>query len=206
MRDASPNDPPPTNEMGKKKAAADAELDADGLVVQKYRSMVLVVVPARDFGDECLRYARSSLYNVHVGTRVVSVQAETELRGRLQDEFLAEGTLAEEQVESYSGVIFAGGEGALELAKNEDALRLARGAARAGKLIGAWGHAVAVLGAAGALKGRRVTAHPSIRAALRQAGAKVSTRQVEVDGQLVTGIDESSGMRFGKALAAIVGI
>ena len=192
--------------MGKKQAAPDAELDADGLVVQKYRSMVLVVVPAHDFGDECLRYARSSLYNVHVGTRVVSVQADAALRGRLQDEFLAEGTLTEENAETYSGVIFAGGEGALELARNEDALRLARGAARAGKLIGAWGHAVAVLGAAGLLKGRRVTAHPSIREDLRHSGAKVSTRQVEVDGNLVTGIDESSGMRFGRALATIVGI
>jgi 4-methyl-5(b-hydroxyethyl)-thiazole monophosphate biosynthesis len=192
--------------MGKKKAAPDSELDADGLVVQKYRSMVLVVVPTQDFGDECLRYARSSLYNVHVGTRVVSVQSEALLRGRLQDEFLAEGTLAEEDAAIYSGVIFAGGEGALELAKNEDALRLARGAARAGKLIGAWGHAVAVLAAAGLLKGRRVTAHPSIREALRHSGAKVSTRQVEVDDHLVTGIDESAGMRFGKALATIVGI
>src|SRR5262245_17922370 len=101
--------------MGKKQAAPEAELDADGLVVQKYRSMVLVVGPARDFGDECLRYARSSLYNVHVGTRVVSVQDQTELRGRLQDEFLAEGTLAKEDPAVYSGVIFAGGEGALEL-------------------------------------------------------------------------------------------
>lgn len=192
--------------MGKKQAAPDAELDADGLVVQKYRSMVLVVVPTQDFGDECLRYARSSLYNVHVGTRVVSVQSEALLRGRLQDEFLAEGTLAEEDPAVYSGVVFAGGEGALELAKNEDALRLARGAARAGKLIGAWGHAVAVLAAAGLLKGRRVTAHPSIREALRHSGAKVSTRQVEVDDHLVTGIDESAGMRFGKALATIVGI
>ena len=192
--------------MGKKQAAPDAELDADGLVVQKYRSMVLVVVPARDFGDECLRYARSSLYNVHVGTRVVSVQSAVAVHGRLQDEFLVEGTLAEEDTETYSGVVFAGGEGALDLARNEDALRLARGAARAGKLIGAWGHAVAVLGAAGLLKGRRVTGHPSIRDGLRQNGAKVSTRQVEVDGNLVTGIDESSGMRFGKALATLVGI
>jgi len=192
--------------MGKKQAAADAELDADGLVVQKYRSMVLVVVPAHDFGDECLRYARSSLYNVHVGTRVVSIQSAEAVRGRLQDEFLVEGTLAEEQAEAYSGLIFAGGEGALDLVRNEDALRLARAAARAGKLIGAWGHAVAVLGAAGLLKGKRVTGHPAVRDGLRQNGAKVSTRQVEVDANIVTGIDESAGMRFGKALAAIVGL
>ena len=62
------------------------------------------------------------------------------------------------------------------------------------------------LGAAGLLKGRRVTGHPSIRAALKASGAKVSTRQLEIDGNLVTASDEAAGMRFGKALASIVGI
>jgi putative intracellular protease/amidase len=192
--------------MSKKQASAQAELDADGLVVQKYRSMVLVVVPQRDFGDECLRYARSSLYNVHVGTRSVSVEADELIKGRLQDEFLVDGPLAPETMEPYSGVIFVGGEGALDLVNNADALRLAREAARDHKLIGAWGHAVAILAAAGLLKGRRVTGHPSLREGLRRSGAKVTTRQVEVDDNIVTGLDESAGMRFGKALASIVGI
>jgi len=192
--------------MGKKEAAPDAELDADGIVIQKYRSLVLVVVPPSEFGDETLRYARSSLHNVHVGTRVVSTREDEPLQGRLQDTFLAEGTLAGERMAAYSGIVFVGGEGALALTQDPEALRLAREAAQAGKLIGAWGHGVAILGAAGVLKGRRVTAHPAVRAALKQAGAKVSGRQLEVDGQLVTATDESAGMRFGKALAAIVGI
>ena len=38
--------------------------------------MVLVVVPPSEFGDESLRYARSSLSNVHVGTRSVSTRAD----------------------------------------------------------------------------------------------------------------------------------
>jgi len=192
--------------MGKKGAAPEADLDADGLVVQRYRSMVLVVVPPSEFGDECLRYARSSLHNVHVGTRVVSTRDEGPVQGRLQDAFLVDGTLSGESVAAYSGLVFAGGEGALELAKDADALRLAREAAQAGKLLGAWGHAVAVLAAAGVLKGRRVTAHPQIRDAVARAGAKLSGRQLEVDGALVTAVDESAGLRFGKALAAIVGI
>ena len=192
--------------MGKQEAAPDAELDADGLVIQTYRSMVLVVVPPSEFGDEMLRYARSSLHNVHVGTRVVSTREDEPLQGRLQDNFLVEGTLAAERMTAYSGVVFVGGEGALALAQDPEALRLAREAAQGGKLIGAWGHGVAILAAAGVLKGRRVTAHPAVRDALKHAGAKVSSRQLEVDGALVTATDESAGMRFGKALAAIVGI
>ena len=192
--------------MSKKESAPGVEKDADGLVLQKYRSMVLVVVPPKEFGEECLRYARSSLFNVHVGTWSVSTQSPELVRGRLQDEFQVDGQLSQAGMAAYSGVLFAGGEGALDLTQNPDALRLAREAHSSGKLVAAWGHAVAILAAAGVLKGRRATGHPSVAAAMRATGARVSSRQVEHDGNVVTGLDEASGMRFGKALAAVVGI
>lgn len=192
--------------MSKKEAPPDAELDADGLVVQKYRSMVLVVVPTSDFDEECLRYARSSLYNVHVGTRVVSTQFEEALKGVLQDEFLADGSYSGESMEPYSGLVLAGGAGALPLAQDAEVLRLVREAAQAGKMIGAWGEAVSILAAAGVVKGRRLTSDPAVRDALKRAGAKVSTRQLEVDENLITASDEAVGMRLGKALATRVGI
>ena len=51
--------------------AEEQELDEDGLIVQKYHAKVLVVMPPEGFGDQILRYARSSLYNVHVGSTSV---------------------------------------------------------------------------------------------------------------------------------------
>lgn len=193
--------------MSKKEAPPPgAELDADGLIVQKYKSVVLVVVPPQEFGEECLRYSRSSLYNVHVGTRTVSTQFDELTKGRLQDEFLVDGPLAGASLEAHSGVLFVGGEGAARYLDDPDVLRLAREAAQHKKMIAAWGHAVQLLARAGVLKGRRVTGHPSTKDALVAAGAKYTGRQVEVDGQLVTGLDETAGMRFGKALAALVGI
>ena len=65
-----------------------AELDADGITVQKFLSRVLVVCPPTDFADECLRYARSSLHNVHVGTWTVSTMTQDVITGRHQDEFM----------------------------------------------------------------------------------------------------------------------
>ena len=192
--------------MAKKETKTAAEVDADGLVVQKYRSTVLVVVPATEFGDECLRYARSSLYNVHVGTWSVSTEASELIKGRHQDEFVVDGPLAGASMESYSGVIFAGGEGVRELLEAPDVLRLAREAMQQKKMIGAWGHATEILARAGVLKGRRVTGDPSVAPAVGRAGGKFSGRQIEVDGTLVTALDDAVGMRFGKALAAIVGI
>lgn len=193
--------------MGKKASGAGEEKDADGLVVQKYRSMVLVVVSPKDFGEECLRYARSSLFNVHVGTTAVARVVDDQLvRGRLQDEFQVDGPLAGASLEGYAGVLFAGGEGALELASDPDAVRLAREAHQQGKLLAAWGHALAVLAAAGVLRGRRVTCPKDVRSVVERAGARVSTRQVERDDNLVTGLDEAAGMRFGKLLASAVSI
>jgi protease I len=184
----------------------EAQKDADGLLVQKYTSMVLVVVPPSDFGEQTLRHARSSLYNVHVGTYSVSTNAKDLIKGRLQDEFMTDGDIAQASMQPYSGIVFVGGEGAAQLFDNADAQRLAREAAEADKLIGAWGHAVGILAQAGILKRKRVTGAPEIAEMLASAGAKYSGRQLERDGNLVTASDEAVGIRFGKALAQIVGI
>ncbi len=192
--------------MAKKDAAAEPEVDEHGLKVQKYVSTCLVVVPERDYAETTLRYARSALYNVHVGTRSVSTADEDLIKGELQDEFQVDGTLAGESMDGYSGVIFVGGEGALELAENRDAHRLAREAADADKLVAAWGHAVAILAKAGVVKGRKVTGDPSLRAMVKQAGGKFTGVQVQRDKKLVTAVDDAAGFRFGRELIRIVGI
>ncbi len=184
----------------------ESDKDADGLVIQKYTSKVLVVVPPSDYGEQTLRHARSSLYNVHVGTYSVSTNAEDLIKGRLQDEFMTDGDLATAHMDDFSGVVFVGGEGAAQLFDNADAQRIAREAHAQGKMIGAWGHAVGILAKAGILKGKRVTGAPEIADVLRQNGAKYSGRQLERDGDLVTAADEAVGIRFGKTLAQIVGI
>jgi putative intracellular protease/amidase len=128
------------------------------------------------------------------------------IKGAYQDEFLVDDLLSNASMEGYSGLILVGGAGALALADDADVQRLARDAMAKGKLVAAWGHSVALLAKAGVLKGRRVCANAAVRELLERAGAKCSTRQVEVDGNLVTGLDDSAGMRFGKALAEKVGI
>ncbi len=190
----------------KEETAQDQELDEDGLVVQKYVSIVLVVLPARDFDEQVLRYARSSLYNVHVGTRSVATVYDEPVHGHLQDEFLVDEPLEDQTLERYSGVIFAGGKGALELADHPTCQRLAREAAEAGKLIGAWDLSVAVPARAGVLRGRRVTGSPALAEELRRAGARYTGRPVEVDGTIVTAFDASAGVRFGKALVSVVAV
>lgn len=192
--------------MGKKEADPSAELDEHGLVVQKHISTVLVVVPREEYDETTLRYARSSLYNVKVHTRVVSTDEEHLIRGALQDEFQPDGVVAGESMADYSGVLFCGGSGALAMADDPDALRLAQEARDQRKLIGAWGHAVAVLARAGCVAKRKVTGHPSLAELVRSAGGRYTGVQVQVDRNLVTGLDDAAGLRFGKALSQVVAI
>lgn len=192
--------------MSKKETDAKTQVDEHGLVVHKYVSLVLVVVPPAGYAETTLRYARSALFNVHVGTRVVSSQEGALLRGELQDEFEVDGSLAEEGMEPYSGLILCGGVGAAWLAEQSDVLRLVREAREQDKLIGAFGLALRALARAGVVKKRRVTGDRGLRAELEAAGARYTGTQVETDGKLVTGLDDASGFRFGKALVQVVRI
>jgi len=192
--------------MSKKESAAKPELDEHGLVVHKYVSTVLVVVPPEGYGETTLRYARSALFNVHVGSRVVSSQDGAVLRGELQDEFQVDGSLAAEQMSAYSGLILSGGAGAPWLADQPDVLRLVREAVEQDKLVGAWGLSVAALAKAGVVRRKRVTGERGLRAVLEAAGARYTGTQVELDGKLVTGLDDASGFRFGKLLVQVVRI
>lgn len=192
--------------MSKKEAPKEQQVDEHGLVVHSYVSTVLVVVPPSNYGETTLRYARSSLFNVHVGTRVVSSQEGVLLRGELQDEFEVDGSLAGESMGSYSGLILCGGSGASWLEGENDVLRLIREAAAEAKLVGAWGLSVGALGKAGILRKRRVTGDRTLRAELEAAGARYTGTQVEIDERLVTALDDAAGFRFGKALVRVVGI
>jgi len=189
-----------------KNEQSEEELDEHGLVVQKYESMVLVVVPTKGFAETTLRYVRSALYNVHVGTRSVALADEGLLEGDMQDEFQPDGLVADARMEDFSGVVFCGGRGALELADDGDAQRLAREAVAQNKLIAAWGLAPAVLARAGVVKGVKMTADPSLKDELVRAGARWSPSQVESHRGIVTAIDDAAGLRFSRALVQLVAI
>lgn len=186
--------------------ATEQELDEDGIVVQRYLSRVLVVLPQEGIGDQILRYARSSLYNVHVGSVCVAPDYEAPIKGRLQDEFLADEPLERQDMSAYSGILVGGGAGDSTLAGVPQVLELVRAAYRDGKLVGTWGNGLDVLVRAGVVKGHRVTGASQLAAAVKQAGGKFTAREVTVSRNLVTARDEGAGMRFGQALAEFVRI
>lgn len=185
-------------------AKPEKDVDEDGLLVQRYDSTILVVLPPRGFGEQILRYARSSLYNVHVGTWSVSSEADDMIHGRLQDFFMVDGPLDDADMERFSGLLIAGSEGRSPLADDERVLALVRAADASKKPIGGWGNALEVLARAGVLKGRRVTGDPALADVVSRARGRYTGRQVEVSAHLVTARDEGAGMRFGQCMAEMV--
>lgn len=194
--------------MAENETAEEKEgVDEHGLVIHEYASRVLVLVPAEGFSEMSLRYARSALHNIHVGTVSASTKYDELVHGELQDEFQVDRRLdASLSMEEFSGLLLPGGSGTKELAENADALRLVREAAAADKLIGACGSAVEILARAGVVAKRRVTGAPACRDAVRSAGGRFTGTQLETDRNLVTALDDAAGFRFAKALAAVVPI
>ena len=191
----------------KEEEEKDEGLDENGLVIHEYASTVLVVMPSKEYDETTLRYARSALYNVHVHTHSVSTETDELIEGVLQDEFQVDKALDESvRMDEYSGVLFCGGPGSVELAQNDAALRLAREAASAGKLIGAWGESVEVLARAGVLQKRKVTGAPRLESAVKSAGGRYQKAQVVRDENIVTAVDDAASFRFGKLLVQVVAI
>jgi len=188
------------------KEQPEVDVDEHGLKIQKHRSMVLVIVPSSGYDETVLRYARSSLHNVHVGTRTVSTEDVQTISGLLQDTFQVDGPLAGETMAPYSGIILCSGDGAGALASDPDALRLLAEADAAGKMIASWGIGVSVLASARVLKGKRVTGARSVREAVNKAGGRYTGTQIECCGMVVTALDDAAGFRFGKALVQVVAI
>lgn len=187
----------------KKEEKQEPQLDEDGIVIHEYQHTVLVIVPPDGFGEQGVCFARSMLTNMRIASVVASSRYDEVLKGRLQEFFLADMTLDEVDSSKYSGVLIASGE-TTELAEDDRVIRIVREIAEAGKLVGAFGNALEVLIKAGLVKGKRVTGSPSCEQSAKNAGAKYTGRQVEVADNIVTGVDECSGIRFGRSLIDVI--
>ncbi len=184
----------------------DKQLDADGIEIIHHERMVLVVLPPAGFGEQNLRYVRSTLMDVHVGTRSVSTETEELVKGRLQDEFLVDYALEEANMDDYSGILLAGDDGQCSALSGEaKVLDLVRKAAAQGKLLAAWGNAVGILAEAGVLKRKKVTGSDRVREQVLQAGARWTGREVAQHENIVTARDEAAGMRFAQSVVAALG-
>jgi len=86
----------------------------------------------------------------------------------------------------FAGIYIPGGSSPDYLRADPRVIELVQRLFRTGRPIGALGHGPQILLTAGLVRGRRMTASPTVRIDLMAAGATVLDREVVVDGNLVT--------------------
>lgn len=122
------------------------------------------------------------------GSHAIRVEADVLLSGVLERDF--------------DLILLPGGEpGTTHLAADAVLCSMIEAQAAAGRALGAICAAPRLLAALGLLRGRRATSHPSVAAALRQAGALYSEDRVVRDGNLLTSRGPGTALEF--ALAAL---
>jgi protease I len=112
----------------------------------------------------------------------------------------ADTSIDDVDVRLFDAVVFVGGPGARSFFTNSTALRIAREANRAAKVVAAICIAPVVLANAGLLRGKHATAFSSETPLLEQAGAAVQRPGVVTDGNIVTASGPEVARAFGMAI------
>ncbi|MFO6464151.1 type 1 glutamine amidotransferase domain-containing protein [Jannaschia sp. KMU-145] len=102
-------------------------------------------------------------------------------------EAAADLKLTDARVEEYDALVLPGGQINPDVLRvNEDAVALIRSFVEAGKIVAAICHAPWLLIEAGVVEGRDMTAYPSIRTDLKNAGANVKDASVVTSNGIIT--------------------
>lgn len=123
------------------------------------------------------------------------------------DSVTVDRLIADVAADDYAALLLPGGQMNPDILRmDKDVIRLVRDFAAAAKPIAAICHAPWLLIEADIVKGKVVTAWPSVRTDLANAGATVVDQQVAVDGNLITSRQPDDIPAFTAALIDAVGL
>lgn len=154
------------------------------------KSRVLIIA-TNGFEQSELFKPRESLMDAGASVTLASIGTDP-IQGAIHDTDKGETitpdlTLGQVQAEDYDALLIPGGVANPDTMRMEqDALRIVRDFFAADKPVAAICHGPWLLAEADVIDGRTVTSWPSVRTDLRNAGATVVDKEVEVDGKLIT--------------------
>lgn len=154
------------------------------------KSKVLIIA-TDGFENSELFKPRASLLDAGAQVRLASIGTDP-IQGKVNDSQDGETitpdlTLGAVNAEDYDALLIPGGVGNPDkLRMEEEALAIVRAFFAADKTVAAICHGPWLLAEADVIDGRTVTSWPSIRTDLRNAGADVVDKEVQVDGKLIT--------------------
>jgi protease I len=153
------------------------------------------------YEDDEYGIPRAILEDLGVAVTVASMTTDV-LEGMHGGEVQPDALLADVNGGDYDAVIFPGGAG--YQVGDPEGQRIAREAVAEGKVVAAICVAPLTLARAGVLEGRRVT---TVRSAevMEEAGAIVTSADVERDVDIITAKGPDSARLFGETIAAAIG-
>ncbi len=163
---------------------------------------LLIIAPER-FRDEEYFYTKEELEKAKVGT-VTASKFGGESKGMLGGKAMGM-PLNKVDTNAYDAVVFIGGGGSAVYFNDSLALKIAKDAYAAGKVVAAICIAPTVLANAGILRGKRVTCFLGEDSSLRAAGAQYTGEGVTIDGKIITADGPKTAKEFGKAIAKALG-
>ncbi len=150
----------------------------------------VLIVATDGFENSELFKPKQALEDAGVTVHLASPKTDPiqgESNGEKADTITPDMTLSAAKAADYDALLLPGGVGNPDkLRMEDDAVRIAKEFAAAGKPIAAICHAPWLLITADLVKGKTMTSWPSVRTDLANAGANVVDQEVAVDGQFIT--------------------
>jgi protease I len=198
--------PPPVDEKAPKdeKVPKD-EKPAD--TVDKEKPKAVLIIAHQNFRDEEYNEPKNILEQKGAEVKVASSSLE-EAKGMKGATVKPDMLVKDINVEEMQAVVFIGGTGAKEYFQNQDALNVAKEAAKNDKVkvLAAICIAPVILANAGVLNGKNATVFPSEKEAIEEKGAKYLDQDVVVDGKIVTARGPEASKKFGQKIAELMGL
>ncbi|MCM8818064.1 MAG: DJ-1/PfpI family protein [Candidatus Omnitrophica bacterium] len=156
---------------------------------------VLMIIAFENFRDEEFLIPKNILEKNGIVVDVASLKKGI-AKGMLGAKVNVNLTFEEIEVKNYEGVIFVGGTGSQTLFNNSYAIKLAQDFYKNKKIIGAICLAPGILAKSGILRGKKATCYSSTTDILKENGAIYTGKDVEIDGNIVTGNGPEAAEKF----------
>ena len=170
----------------------------------------VMILATNGFEQSELMEPKANLEDAGFETEIVSLE-KGEIKG-WKDKDWGDSVAVDKTVDEvsdcsgYDALLLPGGQMNPDILRmNDRAIAIVREFDMAGKPIAAICHAPWLLVEADMVEGRTVTAWPSVRTDLKNAGAKVVDEEAVVDGNLITSRNPDDIPAFSKALIEMLG-
>lgn len=158
----------------------------------------MIVAPEGFRDEEC--FAPKKVFEDSGANVVMASKGVEKAKGKLGGEVDVNIDLNKVILSEFDAIVFVGGPGSSVFFDDEQALSIAREAAKEGKIVAAICIAPSILANADVLNGKKATAFESEKDNLTEKGADYTGEAVTVDRKIITANGPAAAKAFGEAI------